>query len=74
MASLQTFSMVLFFTAIAFHQDFVIAKFSKSMYINWGAHHSAIVGNGEDLSLVLDQSSGEIHQLILHQNIIWQLS
>ncbi|KAK9208560.1 hypothetical protein WN944_000918 [Citrus x changshan-huyou] len=58
MASLQTFSMVLFFTAIAFHQDFVIAKFSKSMYINWGAHHSAIVGNGEDLNLVLDQSSG----------------
>ncbi|XVF88585.1 hypothetical protein PTKIN_Ptkin19aG0062700 [Pterospermum kingtungense] len=28
------------------------------MYINWGAHHSSFSGNGEDLQLVLDQTSG----------------
>ncbi|XP_031250682.1 probable xyloglucan endotransglucosylase/hydrolase protein 26 [Pistacia vera] len=58
MASLQTLLSILFFTAIAFHQGLVDAKFSKSMYISWGAHHSAILGNGDDLQLVLDQSSG----------------
>ncbi|XP_076909436.1 putative xyloglucan endotransglucosylase/hydrolase protein 26 [Bidens hawaiensis] len=36
----------------------VNANFPKSMYFNWGAHHSSILGNGDDLRLVLDQTSG----------------
>ncbi|KAI3775535.1 hypothetical protein L1987_50114 [Smallanthus sonchifolius] len=36
----------------------VHANFPKSMYFNWGAHHSSILGNGDDLRLVLDQTSG----------------
>ena len=59
MASLQALLFALFITAIALDQSFVEAKFSKSMYINWGAHHSTFAGNGEDLQLVLDQSSGK---------------
>ena len=59
MASLQALLFALFITAIALDQNFVEAKFSKSMYINWGAHHSTFAGNGEDLQLVLDQSSGK---------------
>ncbi|GKC16046.1 probable xyloglucan endotransglucosylase/hydrolase protein 26 [Tanacetum coccineum] len=29
-----------------------------SMYFNWGAQHSSILGKGDDLRLVLDQTSG----------------
>lgn len=43
---------------IAFHQSLVDAKFSKSMYITWGQQHAAIQDNGEDVQLVLDQTSG----------------
>ena len=39
-------------------QVLVDAKISKSMYITWGKQHATISGNGEDLQLVLDQSSG----------------
>ncbi|KAH7572267.1 hypothetical protein JRO89_XS04G0229900 [Xanthoceras sorbifolium] len=56
MAFLKTSLMILFFTAIIFHHNAVNATISKSMYNNWGAHHSAITG--DDLQLVLDQSSG----------------
>ncbi|KAK9148692.1 hypothetical protein Scep_007449 [Stephania cephalantha] len=28
------------------------------MYFNWGAQHSSIVGDGDELHLVLDQTSG----------------
>ncbi|GKE28549.1 probable xyloglucan endotransglucosylase/hydrolase protein 26, partial [Tanacetum coccineum] len=41
-----------------FHSSVVDAKFSKSMYFNWGAHHSSISSDGEDVRLVLDQTSG----------------
>jgi xyloglucan:xyloglucosyl transferase len=37
------------------------------MYFYWGAHHSAILGNGDDLQLVLDQTSG--NDLLFHQII-----
>ncbi|XP_062010638.1 probable xyloglucan endotransglucosylase/hydrolase protein 26 [Rosa rugosa] len=47
---------------IAFHQSLVDAKFSKSMYITWGQQHAAIQGNGEDVQLVLDQTSGSAVQ------------
>ncbi|CAN0900100.1 Probable xyloglucan endotransglucosylase/hydrolase protein 26 [Linum grandiflorum] len=46
------------FSIIALHPTSVDAKFSKSVYFYWGAHHSSILGNGDDLQLVLDQSSG----------------
>ncbi|XVE54233.1 hypothetical protein DITRI_Ditri03aG0063900 [Diplodiscus trichospermus] len=58
MASLQAFLLALFITAVALNQNFVEAKLSNSMYINWGAQHSAFSDNGEDLQLVLDQTSG----------------
>lgn len=48
--------MMLFFILLALHHNGVTATISKSMYINWGAHHSTI--SGDDLQLVLDQSSG----------------
>ncbi|XP_044463347.1 probable xyloglucan endotransglucosylase/hydrolase protein 26 [Mangifera indica] len=62
MASLQALFFVLFLTAIAFQQVLVDATIYKSMYITWGAHQSAILGNGDDLQLVLDQSSGSAVQ------------
>lgn len=34
----------------------VDATFSKSMYLTWGLQHASI--QGEDLQLVLDQTSG----------------
>ena len=59
MASLQALLLALFITALALNQNFVEARFSNSMYINWGAHHSSFAGNGEDLQLGLDQTSGK---------------
>ncbi|KAK4280914.1 hypothetical protein QN277_012468 [Acacia crassicarpa] len=38
------------------------AKLSKSMYLTWGLQHAAFQGNGEDLRLVLDQTSGSAAQ------------
>lgn len=57
MAVLQAFLIVL--CIIVSHQNLVDAKFSKSMYITWGAQHATMQGNGgEDLNLVLDPFSG----------------
>lgn len=58
MASLQALLLAVFITAVALDQSFVEAKFSKSMYINWGAHHSTMSADGEDIQLVLDKTSG----------------
>ncbi|KAM6583217.1 hypothetical protein CsatB_010219 [Cannabis sativa] len=46
----------------AFDQVLVDAKISRSMYINWGQQHASISGDGEDLQLVLDQTSGSAAQ------------
>ncbi|KAF9613439.1 hypothetical protein IFM89_008269 [Coptis chinensis] len=43
---------------IAFDRCLVDVKISKSMYITWGAQHSSISTNGDDLQLVWDKSSG----------------
>ncbi|XXG48061.1 hypothetical protein AAC387_Pa02g2600 [Persea americana] len=43
---------------IAFNQNVVLANFYKSTVFNWGAHHSSISSNGNDLQLVLDRVSG----------------
>ncbi|GAV90009.1 Glyco_hydro_16 domain-containing protein/XET_C domain-containing protein, partial [Cephalotus follicularis] len=56
--SLRPLLVALFMLAIALDQSLVQANFSKSMYISWGARNAAIVGNGDDLHLVLDQTSG----------------
>ncbi|XP_062148688.1 probable xyloglucan endotransglucosylase/hydrolase protein 26 [Alnus glutinosa] len=59
MARLQVLLMALFISAIALDQSFVNAKFSKSMYFTPGANsQSAILGNGDDLQLVLDNTAG----------------
>ncbi|XP_012451482.1 probable xyloglucan endotransglucosylase/hydrolase protein 26 [Gossypium raimondii] len=58
MPSLKALLLALFIIAVVVDQSFVEANFPKSMYINWGAHHSSFAGNGEDLQLVLDQTSG----------------
>lgn len=56
MAILQAFLVAL--CIFALDQGAVDAKFSKSMYITWGTQHAAILGNGDDLQLVLDKTSG----------------
>jgi xyloglucan:xyloglucosyl transferase len=68
MASLRAFLVALFIFAVAFDPSSVNAKFSKSMYFYWGAHNSAILGDGDNLQLVLNPTSGDdllpIHQII----------
>ncbi|GKG00316.1 probable xyloglucan endotransglucosylase/hydrolase protein 26, partial [Tanacetum coccineum] len=58
MASSRALVMVVFMLAVAFRSSMVSANFPKSMYFNWGAQHSSILGKGDDLRLVLDQTSG----------------
>ncbi|KAJ9538714.1 hypothetical protein OSB04_031447 [Centaurea solstitialis] len=58
MATFQALAMAVFVFVIAFRSSVVDGKFSKSMYFNWGAHHSSILGNGDELRLVLDKTSG----------------
>lgn len=36
----------------------VEGKFKNTMFFSWGARHSALQGNGDDVTLVLDQESG----------------
>ncbi|XP_026452972.1 probable xyloglucan endotransglucosylase/hydrolase protein 26 [Papaver somniferum] len=36
----------------------VEANFWETTYFNWGAHHSSVYNNGNDLQLVLDKSAG----------------
>ena len=47
----------------------VDAKFSKSMYITWGHQHTSIQGNGDDLQLVLDQTSGPLMTEMHHFSV-----
>lgn len=56
MAILQAFLVALYFFAL--DQSAVDAKFSNSMYITWGTQHAALLGDGDDLQLVLDRTSG----------------
>lgn len=58
MATYQVLVIALFVSSVAFHPCLVDATFYDSMYINWGAHHSSIIGNGDELHLVLDKTSG----------------
>ncbi|MFS7982513.1 putative xyloglucan:xyloglucosyl transferase [Helianthus anomalus] len=58
MAGSRALFLAVFVFAIAFQSSMVHANFRKAMYFNWGANHSSILGNGDDLRLVLDQTSG----------------
>nr|GEZ10676.1 probable xyloglucan endotransglucosylase/hydrolase protein 26 [Tanacetum cinerariifolium] len=58
MASSQVLVINAFVLEIAFRSSMVSANFPKSMYFNWGAQHSSVLGKGDDLRLVLDQTSG----------------
>ncbi|KAF5202903.1 Xyloglucan endotransglucosylase/hydrolase [Thalictrum thalictroides] len=48
--------------ALASGQCFVDEKISKNMYITWGAQHSYMSADGEELQFVLDKSSGSAVQ------------
>ncbi|PWA90741.1 beta-glucanase [Artemisia annua] len=58
MAGSRALFMVVFVLAVAFHSSMVNANFPKSMYFNWGAQHSSILGKGDDLRLFLEKTSG----------------
>ena len=58
MASFQTLFIAIFISAFAFQTCLGEGKFSKSMYFNWGAQHSSFLGNGDEVQLVLDRTSG----------------
>ncbi|KAF2285255.1 hypothetical protein GH714_039126 [Hevea brasiliensis] len=60
MGSSRTLLVVLFVFLTAFDLRPVGANFIKSMHFYWGAQHSAVLGNGDELQLVLDQTSGII--------------
>ncbi|KAF5759274.1 putative xyloglucan:xyloglucosyl transferase [Helianthus annuus] len=49
---------VIFISAMSFQSCFVNANFYADTYFSWGAEHSYIFGNGEDLNLVLDNVAG----------------
>ncbi|KAM7515403.1 hypothetical protein LguiA_004986 [Lonicera macranthoides] len=52
------FIAIFFMSAIGFHSCLGDEKFSESMYFNWGAQHSYFQGNGDEVQLVLDKTSG----------------
>ncbi|KAJ7969573.1 Xyloglucan endotransglucosylase/hydrolase [Quillaja saponaria] len=62
MAHLQALFVALFIFAAVFDKGLVHANFPKSIYITWGAQHAAFTGIGDDLQLVLDQTSGSAVQ------------
>ncbi|KAL5181007.1 putative xyloglucan endotransglucosylase/hydrolase protein 26 [Glycine soja] len=62
MAQIEKFLVALFLFAMAHSIILVDATFSKSMYITWGSRHASM--QGEDLQLVLDQTSGNVNHRI----------
>ncbi|KAG8656942.1 probable xyloglucan endotransglucosylase/hydrolase protein 26 [Manihot esculenta] len=56
--SSRTLLAALFVFLTAFDLSPVDANFVKSMYFYWGAQHSTVLGTGDELQLVLDQTSG----------------
>ncbi|PWA35071.1 concanavalin A-like lectin/glucanase domain, Xyloglucan endotransglucosylase/hydrolase [Artemisia annua] len=58
MASFSALFAAVFISAIAFQSCLVHGNFYNDMYFNWGAKHSYIYNNGDDISLLLDKSAG----------------
>ncbi|XP_076931417.1 putative xyloglucan endotransglucosylase/hydrolase protein 26 [Bidens hawaiensis] len=56
--AVQTLVAVVFISTISFQSCFVNANFYTDTYFNWGAKHSYVFGNGDNLNLVLDNVSG----------------
>ncbi|XP_076938297.1 putative xyloglucan endotransglucosylase/hydrolase protein 26 [Bidens hawaiensis] len=56
--SVQTLVAVVFISTISLQSCFVNANFYTDTYFNWGAKHSYVFGNGDNLNLVLDNVSG----------------
>ncbi|KAE9607559.1 hypothetical protein Lalb_Chr09g0331341 [Lupinus albus] len=65
MAKYEKMLVALFICVIVPNIMLVCANFSKSMYLTWGVQHASILG--EDLNLVLDQTSGETFMLNMNQ-------
>ncbi|XAR67030.1 Xyloglucan:xyloglucosyl transferase [Bertholletia excelsa] len=58
MASPRGLSLALFISAVALYTRSVEANFYGSMYFTWSGDYSWITNGGNDLQLVLDQTSG----------------
>ncbi|XP_071742333.1 probable xyloglucan endotransglucosylase/hydrolase protein 26 [Rutidosis leptorrhynchoides] len=58
MAGSRALFMAVVLLSVVFRTSKVDANFPKSMYFNWGAQHSSVLGDGDDIQLVLDQTSG----------------
>lgn len=61
MAKFEKMLIALFICSVVPKIMLVHANFSKSMHLTWGVQHASI--RGEDLHLVLDQTSGETYIL-----------
>lgn len=58
MATFRILLLALLFAASVLCQTRVEATFWDTTYFTWGAHHSQIMGYGNDLQLILDNTSG----------------
>ncbi|KAF5802800.1 putative xyloglucan:xyloglucosyl transferase [Helianthus annuus] len=58
MTSFKALLAVVFIFATVFQSCLVHGNFHSDTYFNWGATHSSIFGNGDDLNLMLDNVSG----------------
>lgn len=52
------FPVSLLFFAVALQRT-AEAKFTDTTYFTWGAQHSSVLGNGDDLELVMVRTSGK---------------
>lgn len=57
MAKFSILSLALLISTFSCYSSLVNGSFSDTMYIYWGYQHSAM--QGDDLQLVLDQTSGK---------------
>lgn len=51
-------SSLLFSAVVLNYTSVVDAKFNETTVFTWGADHSSISGNGDDLQFALDKTSG----------------
>ncbi|GJS74021.1 probable xyloglucan endotransglucosylase/hydrolase protein 26 [Tanacetum coccineum] len=58
MTSFSALFAAVFISAIAFQSCLVHGNFYSDIYFNWGAKHSYIYNNGDDINLLLDKSAG----------------
>lgn len=56
-------------SVIAFNPNVVYGNFYKSTVFNWGAQHSSVSSDGNDLQLVLDRISGIISLILILNSV-----